>query len=516
MKRRGRFSENFVTGSLKFQLLSRSLLIMSVLLLLIGVFQYIFMQQFLYKNKAETIRNQLATLPPNTWQRAGASPDRGLNPFIPRRDTNRDTNRTDNLNGNGEYPRIFVPDLSIALIDREGNYKLLSTEGGASPFQLSKEEYQQLLKSKERPGDKVLKDKDGNSQLIVFHQFGGNPDRAQGFQGIIQANTSTKQLQDVLLQQLSIFLLLSMLALIGGLLGFLPVLRRTLVPLSNMVDTVKQIDAGSLGERFPAHQGQVEIDRLATSFNSMLERLEFSFEAEKEAKEQMRRFAADASHELRTPLTSIHGFLEVLLRGAYQQPEPLLKALKSMHGESVRINKLVEDLLLLARLDRTPSFQKTEGVLDEMLHDMEHQLRLLAGERTVTFALEPESHCFYDADKIKQVVLNLFQNAVQHTHPTTGQVALSLVKMGEGVEIAVQDNGPGIAPEHLAHLFDRFYRIDSSRVRRNGGAGLGLSITRSIVELHGGAIGVESALGEGSIFKVWIPIGKKDSLIPTK
>ena len=94
----------------------------------------------------------------------------------------------------------------------------------------------------------------------------------------------------------------------------------------------------------------------------MLERLEFSFEAEKEAKEQMRRFAADASHELRTPLTSIHGFLEVLLRGAYQQPEQLLKALKSMHGESVRINKLVEDLLLLARLDRTPSFQKSEGL----------------------------------------------------------------------------------------------------------------------------------------------------------
>lgn len=152
-----------------------------------------------------------------------------------------------------------------------------------------------------------------------------------------------------------------------------------------MVDTVKQIDAGNLSERFPTHQGQVEMDRLAASFNGMLERLEVSFEAEKEAKEQMRRFAADASHELRTPLTSIHGFLEVLLRGAYQQPEPLLKALKSMHGESVRINKLVEDLLLLARLDRSPSFQKTEGVLDEMLHEMEPQLRLLAGDRKVTF-----------------------------------------------------------------------------------------------------------------------------------
>jgi two-component system OmpR family sensor kinase len=496
MKRRGRFAEHFVTGSLKFQLLSRSLLVMSVLLLLIGVFQYIFMQQFLYKNKAETIRNQLATLPPSTWQRAGDFPDRGQNPFMPRRDSNG-SNRSDNTGG--EFPRIFVPDLSIALIDSEGNYKQLSSENVTASLQLTKEEYQELLKLKEKPSYRIMKDKDGNEQLIVFHQI---RDRSQGVQGLIQASTSTAPIKDLLLRQLFTFLLLSMTALIVGLLGFLPVLRRTLVPLSNMVDTVKQIDSGNLGERFPAHQGQVEIDRLSTSFNSMLERLEFSFEAEKEAKEQMRRFAADASHELRTPLTSIHGFLEVLLRGAYQQPEQLLKALKSMHGESVRINKLVEDLLLLARLDRTPSFQKSEGLLDEMLHEMEPQLRLLAGDRTVTFTLEPQIRCLYDPDKIKQVVLNLFHNAVQHTHPLTGQLGLSLAKTDAGVEIAVHDNGPGIAPEHLPHLFDRFYRIDSSRARRSGGAGLGLSITRSIVELHGGTIEVHSTVGEGSTFKV--------------
>ncbi|MCY9670411.1 HAMP domain-containing histidine kinase [Paenibacillus alginolyticus] len=496
MKRRGRFAEHFVTGSLKFQLLSRSLLVMSVLLLLIGVFQYIFMQQFMYKNKSETIRNQLATLPPSTWQRAGDFPDRGQNPFIPRRDSNG-SNRSDNTGG--EFPRIFVPDLSIALIDSEGTYKQLSSENVTSPFQLTKEEYQELLKSKEKPGYRIMKDKDGNEQLIVFHPI---RERSQGVQGLIQASTSTAPIKALLLRQLFTFLLLSMTALVVGLLGFLPVLRRTLVPLSNMVDTVKQIDSGNLGERFPAHQGQVEIDRLSTSFNSMLERLEFSFEAEKEAKEQMRRFAADASHELRTPLTSIHGFLEVLLRGAYQQPEQLLKALKSMHGESVRINKLVEDLLLLARLDRTPSFQKSEGLLDEMLHEMEPQLRLLAGDRTVKFTLEPQIRCLYDPDKIKQVVLNLFHNAVQHTHPLTGELGLSLAKTDAGVEIAVHDNGPGIAPEHLPHLFDRFYRIDSSRARRSGGAGLGLSITRSIVELHGGTIEVHSTVGEGSTFKV--------------
>ncbi|OCT15994.1 two-component sensor histidine kinase [Paenibacillus pectinilyticus] len=505
MNKRGWFADAFVTRSLKFQLLSRTLLVMSALLLLIGVFQYVFMQQFMYQNKAETIRNQLAALPPNVWLRVEEGQDKNSSPFLPRQDFRNNNRQDSNVGGNGN-PRIFVPDLTIALIDDKGAYKLISSQDETSTLQLDASKYLDILKNKGKIQDHlILDDSSGNEQLVVFHQIGGDPDRSRGFQGLIQASTSTAPIKDVLLRQLLTFLFLSMSAMIIGLLGFLPVLRRTLVPLSNMVDTVKSIDAGNLNERFPAHQGQVEMDRLATSFNSMLERLEFSFEAEKEAKEQMRRFAADASHELRTPLTSIHGFLEVLLRGAYQQPEQLLKALKSMHGESVRINKLVEDLLLLARLDRTPSFTKTEGALDDMLHEMEHQLRLLAGERQVSFLLEPETRCLYDSDKMKQVVLNLFHNAVQHTHPETGELRLSVVQKDAYVEIAVRDNGPGIAPEHLAHLFDRFYRIDSSRARRSGGAGLGLSITRSIVELHGGSIAVESAVGVGSTFIVRLP-----------
>ncbi|NEW08034.1 HAMP domain-containing protein [Paenibacillus sp. SYP-B3998] len=505
MKKRSRFAELFVTGSLKFQLLSRSLLVMSVLLLLIGVFQYIFMQKFLYQNNAETIRNQLATLPPGTWQRMGEFLDQNQNPFLPKRDTPRN-NRSDN--NSSDFPRILIPDLSIAIIDDKGTYKLITSKNGLSTPQLSAEEYQALVKTRMKLNYRVMKDNNGKDQLVVFHQIVAlNPERSQEIRGLIQASASTGPINDVLIRQLVTFLLLSMLALVIGLLGFLPVLRRTLVPLSTMVDTVKRIDAGSLSERFPAHQGQMEIDRLSTSFNSMLERLEISFAAEKEAKEQMRRFAADASHELRTPLTSIHGFLEVLLRGAYNQPEQLLKALKSMHGESVRINKLVEDLLLLARLDRKPAFHKGEGQLDEMLREMEPQLRLLAGDRKISLKLAPRTRCMYDQDKIKQVVLNLFHNAVQHTNPASGQIDLRLATTKDGVEIAVQDNGPGISPEHQAHLFDRFYRIDSSRARRSGGAGLGLSITRSIVELHGGTIEVDSSEGNGSTFRVTLPIG---------
>jgi two-component system OmpR family sensor kinase len=268
---------------------------------------------------------------------------------------------------------------------------------------------------------------------------------------------------------------------------------------------VEQTDAGNLAERFPAHQGQSEIDRLAESFNRMLERLEASFEAEKEAKEQMRRFVADASHELRTPLTSIHGFLEVLLRGAMNHPDQLQMALKSMYGESERINKLVHDLLQLARLDRTPNIQLVEGELDSLIKEMEPQLRLLAGDRKVDLRLDLHTRCRFDEDKMKQVLLNLFHNAVQHTHPEKGHIEISAGPVSEGIQIAVKDNGMGIPQEHLQHLFDRFYRSDYSRTRKYGGSGLGLSITKSIVEVHGGTIRAETKEGEGSTFYVLLP-----------
>lgn len=211
------------------------------------------------------------------------------------------------------------------------------------------------------------------------------------------------------------------------------------------------------------------------------------------------------SHELRTPLTSIHGFLEVLLRGAANQPDQLQKALKSMYSESARLNKLVHDLLLLAKLDRIPHFELTEGMLDTVILDMEPQLRILAGNRKLSLCLEPNMRCKYDTDKIKQVILNLFQNAVQHTDPEKGHIQISLYGRNNGVQLSVQDNGPGISATHLPHVFDRFYRSDSSRTRKYGGAGLGLSIAKAIVEAHGGTISVVSQEGKGSTFHVWLP-----------
>ncbi|MBB6674281.1 HAMP domain-containing protein [Cohnella nanjingensis] len=377
-----------------------------------------------------------------------------------------------------------------------------------TPPKLTDAQYEEALKragavnrKKEETDYHIAKDDQGREQLVVLRPLGA----AGRAQGLVQISTGTASLKDALNKQLLLFVCLAVLALAAGLITLLAVLRRTLSPLSELVDRVERIDAGNLDERFPATPIPSEIGRLSASLGGMLDRLNSSFEAEKEAKEQMRQFVADASHELRTPLTSIHGFLEVLLRGASSRPEQLEKALRSMYGESERLKKLVEDLLALAKLDRAESLKASEGELSETVREMEPQLRMLAGNRQVDFQLQHGLRCRYDAYKIKQVILNLFHNAVQHTDAATGSIKLSLDRAEGGVRLAVSDNGTGIEAVHLPHVFDRFYRSDSSRTRKYGGSGLGLSISRAIAEAHGGTIEARSEPGRETVFTIILP-----------
>jgi len=467
-------------NSLRVQLLARSLLILAVLLVLVGVLQYVFMKDLIYRDKAQTLRSLVMSGPPPVFDR-----------FSPR--------------DNGDFrdrPMIFMSDASLAYIDDQGKFSVIAKgRDGNNPPQLSPGQYQDALKADRREGY-IITSAGGSEQLVVLHHT-RDPFGVIG--GLVQISTPTQPLQSLLFNQLLDFLLLSLVALVVGLLAYLPVMRKTLDPLSNMVETAEQIDAGNLSKRFPVDQGQTEIDGLADSFNSMLERLEASFAAEKETQEQMRRFIADASHELRTPLTSINGFLEVLLRGAADQPEQLHRSLESMHSESQRLKKLVQDLLLLTKLDRAPQAELVAGCLDELLWDMEPQLMVLARGRRVELELDSNIDCRFDEDKMRQVVLNLFQNAVQHTDAEGGLIRILLKQADQGVELIIQDNGMGIPSEHLPHIFERFYRSDTSRARKYGGAGLGLAITQSIVELHNGRIEVVSQAGQGTTFRVWFP-----------
>lgn len=484
--------------SLKFQLLSRSSFIIAGLLFLIGVLQFVLVRQFLYRNQASTLENEIHSLPGDIWQ------------------------QIDNSHGvlKSDDQAIFsmqTHGAAVAFIDRKGNFYAIQAmfdpdrDHVGNPPRLPTQTYTQAMSLgikvqkeglKDAPTDyKITKDDMNRSVLVVLAAV---PDGINPI-GVVQVSVFVEPLQHVLFEQLFIFILLALGAVISGFLTMLPVLRKTLTPLSKMVETVGRINAGNLDERFSNIQSQTEIELLSHSFNDMLERLEGAFRAEREAKERMRQFIADASHELRTPLTSMHGFLEVLLRGAKTNPDQLERALRSMYGESERINKLVDNLLLLARLDREPTYDTKEGTLDTVIHEMEPQLRLLAKDRRVEFDLQHGVFLNFSADQIKQVILNLFQNAVQHTDPLSGVIRVSLQSLPTAVRLSVEDNGPGIPIGHQARLFQRFYRVDSARSRKHGGSGLGLAITKSIVENHGGTIDVVSEAKHGTTFRIHFP-----------
>ncbi|GMK40182.1 two-component sensor histidine kinase [Paenibacillus sp. CCS19] len=510
------------TKSLRSQLLARSLFILAALLILIGGLQYTFMRDFLYRNQAEAMMSELRNMPRDLFGEGWSMGD--LNKAHKGMDSNHDNNPAqggasgsdnkaqmpDNVpnydegtGGRPNNPVFYMLDKSMAIVDLDGTYTDVTASRGIASPRLSDAQYDEVREQMVHQREvqyRVATSEDGTEQLLVF------TNTFPGSDAILQLGQKTAPLKDVLLRQLSIFAGLSILALIGGILLFLPALRRTLRPLNRMVETVARIDAGSLNERFPADQGQLEIDRLADSFNGMLERLAHSFEAEREAKEQMRRFIADASHELRTPLTSIHGFIEVLLRGAADRREQLYPALNSMHGESTRIKKLVEDLLTLAKLDRAPQLHLSEVRLDRLMEEMEPHLHMLAGEREVRFLLDSPILVKCDADKIKQVVLNLFHNAVQHTDASSGIIEVTVQAMNGQAVSSIRDNGAGIAEEHVPHVFDRFYRSDTSRTRKHGGAGLGLAISQSLIAAHEGKMFVESKLGDGSTFTFTLPL----------
>ncbi|MBW5448120.1 HAMP domain-containing protein [Cohnella sp. CFH 77786] len=467
-------------GSLRSQLLVRSLLLLTAILVGVGFFQYLYMERFLYRNKADSIRRLVQSTPGDLWQRLSEGMRRGREP-----------------------PLFFFPASSIVYRDSNGNITELAPNAG-SP-RLNEDLLREIESDPRGPGRRapyrIANNEKGVEQLVVMQpvrSFGGT-------RGIVQISTDTSPLKAEVYRQLALYSVISLIALLLGWALFLPVIRRTLVPLSRVAGTMERIDAGSLDERLPVRQGQAEIDRLASSFNLMLERLGQSFRSEQEGKERMRRFVADASHELRTPLTSIHGFLEVLLRGAAQHPEQLEQSLRSMYGESKRMSKLVQDLLLLAKLDRKPELHSSAANLNAVVKEMEPQLRLLALEREVALDLRPLPLVPLDADKIKQVILNLFHNAVQHTDPLRGKIRIVTDAVKGGITLVVTDNGAGIPAEHLPKLFDRFYRVDEARAREHGGTGLGLSISRSIIELHGGSISVSSEAGKGSAFRLYLP-----------
>lgn len=262
--------------------------------------------------------------------------------------------------------------------------------------------------------------------------------------------------------------------------------------------------ARDLGRRIEVPTTIDEVGRLALTFNEMLARIEELFRAQQ-------RFVADVSHELRSPLTAVRGNLDLLKRGAVDDPEERAQVVDAIDSETARMSRLVSDLLLLARQDSGVPIARHPVELDTLLLDIYRQALVIAKGVKVTLGSEDQAIILGDRDRLKQVLLNLVDNAIKYT-PQGGEVTLSLVKDENWVKIAVQDTGIGIAAENMPNLFDRFYRVDKARSRDAGGTGLGLAIARSVVDAHNGKITVESQPGKGSTFTVWLPLPEAKAL----
>ena len=302
---------------------------------------------------------------------------------------------------------------------------------------------------------------------------------------------------------LLIELLVTALVLAGIALLGLYVVRLGLRPLRAIEATAASIAGGDLSKRVEHVDERTEVGRLGIALNAMLGRIESAFKAREASERKLRQFVADASHELRTPLAAVRAYAELFGRGAADRPDDLARSMSGIRRESERMTLLVDDLLLLARLDEGRPLEQEPVALGEVVSEAVETARTLDATRTIDLEAEPAS-VVGDRDRLRQIVDNLLANARAHTPPGT-PVHVSLTRQNGSARITVADDGPGMTADQVAHVFERFYRTDSSRTRASGGVGLGLSIVAAVAEAHGGAVSAESEPGRGARFHVEIP-----------
>jgi two-component system OmpR family sensor kinase len=286
--------------------------------------------------------------------------------------------------------------------------------------------------------------------------------------------------------------------------GGLRVIRLGLRPLDDMTDTATAIAEGDLSHRVPVPaERRDEVGRLGRAFNTMLAHIEGAFGQRQHSEGRLRQFVADASHELRTPLTSIRGYAELHRRGMLTTPEAVDDAMRRIEDEATRMGTLVDDLLLLARLDQGRPLEAEPVDLVGVAADAVHDLQVRAEDRTVTYAHDPEVAVLGDAVRLHQVVANLLENARVHTPPGTA-VHVAVHRVDDDALVRVADEGPGLAPDVAARVFERSFRGDGTG--EHAGSGLGLSIVAAIAAAHGGVAWVESTPGRGTAFSVRVPV----------
>ena len=386
---------------------------------------------------------------------------------------------------NGQFIRVTRPDGS--LLYTSGPPK----DGSFDPSTIPVQTYpsgQEFTREQRLPGE---------GELIIHALPFATRD---GSRFLIEAGAVDKPIESVL-HGLMLTLLLGLPVVvavaIGG--GYL-LMRRALRPVDAITLRANSITSNNLGERLPALNTGDELERLSGSLNSMMARLEESFQ-------HVSRFSADASHELRTPLTILRGELEAMVQQPRLDPG-VREGIGSALEETERLARIVESLLAISRLDAGEVWMERERLdFTELVSTTTEQMRLLAEDKQISLRCNSDVRVEIDGNlaRLKQIVVNLLDNAIKYT-PQNGSINVKVCATNGNAVLEIEDDGPGIPADALPHLFERFYRVDKARSRQMGGTGLGLSIVKSICTAHGGQVKVESAEGKGSRFHVELPL----------
>jgi two-component system OmpR family sensor kinase len=393
---------------------------------------------------------------------------------------------------------------SLTLLDQEGN--LIGQVGGelaGQSFGVTGLKVSQVAKYENKP--------------FTIEGEGNNPDiRALALvlptgMGTVIAANSLAEVNKTLSQLRFLFFILGLIAILLTALVSRWLIAISLRPLEKVEETAEEIATGDLSARLPAAKADTEVGRLTTALNAMLSQVEQSFAVKVESENKLRRFVADASHELRTPLTAIRGFAELHRQGAVSGEEKTKELISRIEGESIRMSSLVEDLLLLARLDQARELDFEPVDLNTLIVEVVASAKAAGPDHPIELNLpQEELFVFGDSRRIHQVVVNLLANARTHTPDGTQITVVVKQNLSETI-IEVTDNGPGLSKSDQERIFERFFRADPARVRNGGeGIGLGLSIVDAVMKAHGGYVSVKSELGKGTTFALhFVEMGEK-------
>jgi len=385
---------------------------------------------------------------------------------------------------NGLFIRVVHQ--NVGVVYRSGSPK----DGAFDPWRIP------LPSEKEMDGSRKLQFESG-SRLLINSMTLSTPD---GNRFIVESGAPYHQIEVVLHGLLLTFAIYMPFIVSLAVAGGYWLMRRSLQPVDEITKRAEGITSTNLSERLPVIRSGDELERLSMSLNRMIQRLDNAFE-------HINRFSADASHELRTPLTILQLELESIAQN-YRMEASIGDQVGSALEETHRMSRIVESLLTLSRLDAGEvKMDKLRLDFGDLAASTAGEMKLLAEEKSISLSIEAESGVQVVGDRVRlqQVIVNLIDNSIKYTQ-IGGAIKVRVVREGNSAVLEVADNGLGIPARALPHVFERFYRADKARSRATGGAGLGLSIVKSVCAAHNGEIKVSSQEGHGSSFRVELPL----------